>query len=198
MPGLSCMNRWSCFATSVPSAPRAEPENVRTVSCLLEGRAQAVRNPARAIGSKVDRTSLTRCQTGKEGRAPPRLTCTEISRSRPVDLANRLRVSASPPRGYNLACARTVSRDPSATRPFAETQPHDSPGADRLHPHARVLRGRPHGRLDAEAIHPHEYRLLPLRPLHSIVGRGPCVHFGQPRRPGGNRRGTVSYTHLKL
>jgi hypothetical protein len=35
------MNLFSCFATRVPSAPRAEPENVSTVSCFDGARVQA-------------------------------------------------------------------------------------------------------------------------------------------------------------
>src|SRR4051812_315479 len=54
MPGLSCANRLSCFATSVPSAPSADPEKVRTVSCFVELDEQP------ATVAQVSRTSAMR------------------------------------------------------------------------------------------------------------------------------------------
>src|SRR5216117_1469941 len=92
------MNRFSCLATSVPSAPRAEPEKVRKVSCLEEVRAQAARIPRmRTISKRLTRYPTDRCRDLRQGRPP--------------SLHVEAGFPGRPPRGYNLPCADPSSRD---------------------------------------------------------------------------------------
>src|SRR5437868_15447816 len=62
------MKRCSCLATSVPSAPRAEPENVRTVSRFPPVRAHAATN--NIASTQLRRQGFTRLPGTNRGKPP--------------------------------------------------------------------------------------------------------------------------------
>src|SRR5882672_5701191 len=115
------MKRCSCFATSVPSAPSAEPEKVRTVSFGLEVRAQAASKPAST--SAAGCPTFTRYQTGKEARCPRRGTR-----------------SKSPPFGRAGAPQRRACEDTAPQRtPGRLTVALLNPRKDKLHREIRDI-----------------------------------------------------------
>src|SRR4029079_16810785 len=126
-------------ATRVPSAPRAEPEKVRTVSSLsLAG----VHPP------RIATLAMERSRRSRHAWSSPR-----ADRRTDPDLA----AANNPPRDAGFPTerrariiwpARPHYREILRPALFAEIQLDDSPDADRLPPHARVFRGRALGRLD--------------------------------------------------